>query len=72
MRNQKYRISYGNWASVIIEKINEKKITFTNENVLRLWMNRPFRNSEEKPVDLIATPGGVDLVHEEIEKLAQG
>lgn len=35
-------------------------------------MNRPFRNSEEKPVDLIATPGGVDLVHEEIEKLAQG
>ncbi len=37
-----------------------------------LWMNRPFWNSEEKPIDLITTSGGVDLVQEEIEKLAQG
>ncbi len=39
---------------------------------LTLWMNRPFWNSEEKPIDLINTSGGVDVVYEEIEKLAQG
>lgn len=37
-----------------------------------LWMNRPFWNSEEKPIDLIRTSGGVDLVSAELEKLAQG
>ncbi|MCD8540430.1 MAG: hypothetical protein LRY55_12175 [Leadbetterella sp.] len=35
-------------------------------------MNRPFFHSDERPMDLITTPGGVDLVYEEIEKLAQG
>ncbi|NGF56217.1 DUF2384 domain-containing protein [Parapedobacter sp. SGR-10] len=37
-----------------------------------LWLHRPFWNSEEKPINLITTPGGVDLVYEEIEKLALG
>lgn len=37
-----------------------------------LWMNRPFWNSDEKPLDFISTSGGVDLISEEIEKLAQG
>ncbi|WP_312824600.1 antitoxin Xre-like helix-turn-helix domain-containing protein [Epilithonimonas sp.] len=37
-----------------------------------LWMNRPFWNSEDKPIDFISTSGGVDLIYEEIEKLAQG
>ncbi len=37
-----------------------------------LWLNRPFWNSEEKPIDFITTPGGVDLVYEEIKKLALG
>ncbi len=37
-----------------------------------LWMHRPFFNSDERPMDLITTPGGVDLVRKEVEKLAQG
>lgn len=37
-----------------------------------LWMNRPFWNSEDKPMDFISTSGGVDLIYHEIEKLAQG
>jgi len=37
-----------------------------------LWLHRPFWNSEDKPIDFITTPGGVDLVYEEIEKLALG
>ncbi len=46
--------------------------TFGSFEEFSLWLNRPFFHSDEKPADLITTPGGVDLVYEEIEKLAQG
>ena len=36
------------------------------------WLNKPFWNSTHKPIDWVVTPGGVDLVMEEIDKLAQG
>ncbi len=36
------------------------------------WLNKPAPRSKEKPIDLLITPGGVDLVAEELEKMAQG
>ena len=36
------------------------------------WLRKPFWGSSEKPIDWLVTPGGVDLVAEEIDKLAQG
>lgn len=36
------------------------------------WLRKPLWGSNEKPVDWLVTPGGVDLVAEEIDKLAQG
>ena len=48
------------------------KEIFGNLDEFTLWMNRPFWNSEDKPIDFISTSGGVDLIYEEIEKLAQG
>lgn len=36
------------------------------------WLNKPFWNYKQKPIDWIVTSGGVDLVMEEIDKLAQG
>lgn len=48
------------------------KEIFGNLEEFSLWMNRPFWDSEEKPIDFITTSGGVDLVYAEIEKLAQG
>ena len=47
------------------------KEIFGNLDEFTLWMNRPFWNSNDKPIDFISTSGGVDLVYEEIEKLAQ-
>ncbi|MBD1431645.1 DUF2384 domain-containing protein [Sphingobacterium sp. DN00404] len=37
-----------------------------------LWLRRPFWDSEETPLDFMTTPGGVDMIQEEIEKLATG
>ncbi len=36
------------------------------------WLKKPFWNSKEIPMDWIVTPGGVDLLLEEMERLAQG
>ena len=36
------------------------------------WLNKPFWNSDEKPLDWLITPGGVDLVIQELEQLGYG
>lgn len=36
------------------------------------WLNKPFWNAREKPVDWLVTPGGVDLVSDELDRLSQG
>ena len=36
------------------------------------WLKKPFWNFDEKPIDWLVTSGGVDLVTEEIDQLAQG
>ena len=45
---------------------------FGNIDEFNYWLNKPFWKSEEKPIDWLVTTGGVDLVTEEIENLAQG
>lgn len=36
------------------------------------WLNKPFWNSKERPMDWLTTPGGVDLVADELIKMAYG
>ncbi|MEX8547189.1 MAG: antitoxin Xre-like helix-turn-helix domain-containing protein [Mucilaginibacter sp.] len=36
------------------------------------WLNKPFWNTEEKPVDWLITPGGVDLVAQELDRSGYG
>jgi putative toxin-antitoxin system antitoxin component (TIGR02293 family) len=36
------------------------------------WLKKPFWNGKETPQDWLITPGGVDLVAEEVERLAHG
>lgn len=45
---------------------------FGNIDEFNYWLNKPFWNSKEKPMDWLITSGGVDLVMEEINKLAEG
>jgi len=45
---------------------------FGNIDEFNYWLNKPFWNSGVKPVDWISTSGGVDLISEEIDKMAQG
>lgn len=45
---------------------------FGNVDEFSYWLKKPFWNVKETPMDWIVTPGGVDLLIKELEKLAQG
>lgn len=45
---------------------------FGNIDEFNYWLSKPFWNSEERPIDWLVTPGGVDLVMEEMDGLAEG
>jgi putative toxin-antitoxin system antitoxin component (TIGR02293 family) len=43
---------------------------FGNIDEFNYWLQKPFWNAKEKPMDWLVTPGGVDLVIDELERLA--
>ncbi|HUZ60364.1 MAG TPA: antitoxin Xre-like helix-turn-helix domain-containing protein [Hanamia sp.] len=45
---------------------------FGDVNEFNYWLKKPFWNKKITPNDLINTTGGVDLILEELDKLAQG
>jgi putative toxin-antitoxin system antitoxin component (TIGR02293 family) len=56
----------------IIALFGKGEEIFGNIAEFSYWLNKPFWNSKQKPIEWIVTSGGVDLVMEEIDKLAQG
>jgi putative toxin-antitoxin system antitoxin component (TIGR02293 family) len=45
---------------------------FGNMDEFNYWLQKPFWNSKERPIDWLTTPGGVDLVMDEIGRLSHG
>jgi putative toxin-antitoxin system antitoxin component (TIGR02293 family) len=45
---------------------------FGNIDEFNYWLQKPFWNSKEKPIDWLTTPGGVDLVMDELSRLSHG
>ena len=45
---------------------------FGNIDEFNYWLQKPFWNSKEKPIDWLSTPGGVDLVKDELGRLSHG
>ncbi|MDQ6845294.1 MAG: MbcA/ParS/Xre antitoxin family protein, partial [Bacteroidota bacterium] len=45
---------------------------FGNIDEFNLWLKKPFLNNKLTPLNLMITTGGVDLISEELDKLAQG
>ena len=56
----------------LVNLYNFGKEIFGSLEEFNLWMERPFWSSQEKPIDFVSTSGGVDLIYQEVEKLAQG
>ena len=45
---------------------------FGNLEEFNYWLQKPFWKSKEKPLDWLSTPGGVDLVKDELAHLSHG
>lgn len=43
-----------------------------NVDEFNMWLQKPFWNSEEKPSHFLNTSGGVDLITDRLERMAQG
>jgi len=43
---------------------------FGNIDEFNYWLQKPFWNIKEKPIDWLITPGGIDLVMDEIDRLS--
>ncbi|HVX50064.1 MAG TPA: antitoxin Xre-like helix-turn-helix domain-containing protein [Chitinophagaceae bacterium] len=43
---------------------------FGNIDEFNYWLKKPLWNTEETPLDWLETPGGVDIIAEEIDRLA--
>lgn len=69
---KKLEPQYSEHLLKLIALFNTGEEIFGNIDEFNYWLSKPFWNSEQKPIDWISTSGGVDLVMEEIEKLAQG
>jgi uncharacterized protein (DUF2384 family) len=45
---------------------------FGNVDEFNHWLRKALWNAKETPMDWLVTPGGIDLLMKELEKLAQG
>jgi putative toxin-antitoxin system antitoxin component (TIGR02293 family) len=45
---------------------------FGNVDEFNYWLQKPFWNARERPLDWLITPGGVDLVMDELDRLSHG
>lgn len=56
----------------LISLFEKGESLFGNIDEFNYWLKKPFWNSDETPMAWMITPGGVDLLSEELDKLAQG
>ena len=45
---------------------------FGNVDEFNYWLQKPYWNARQKPVDWLITPGGVDILLDELDRLAHG
>jgi len=63
---------YGEHLLKLIVLFEKGEQIFGNIDEFNYWLQKPFWNSSEKPMDWLNTSGGVDFLTEELDKLAQG
>lgn len=71
-QNKDLDANYSEHLLKIINLYHLGQEIFGSLDEFTLWLQRPFYNTAERPIDLMGTTGGVDLIAQEVEKLAQG
>lgn len=63
---------YGEHLLKLIALYRKGEELFGSIDEFSYWLQKPFWTSSEKPLEWLTTGGGVDLVNDELEKMAQG
>lgn len=63
---------YGEHLLKLIALYAKGETVFGNIDEFNYWLQKPFWNSTETPLNWMVTPGGTDLLIAELDKLAQG
>jgi putative toxin-antitoxin system antitoxin component (TIGR02293 family) len=63
---------YGEHLLKLIALFDKGEQLFGTVEEFNYWLQKPFWNATEAPLDFLGTSGGVDFLGEELEKLAQG
>ena len=71
-QNKVLEPSYSEHLLKLIALFEKGEEIFGNIDEFNYWLKKPFWNVEQTPIDWLNTPGGVDLLAEELDKLAQG
>jgi putative toxin-antitoxin system antitoxin component (TIGR02293 family) len=56
----------------LINLFEKGESIFGNIDEFNYWLQKPIWGAKDTPIDWLETPGGVDLVAAEIDKLSQG
>jgi putative toxin-antitoxin system antitoxin component (TIGR02293 family) len=62
--------AYSEHLLKLISLFKKGEEIFSNLYEFNYWLQKPFWNTKERPLDWLITPGGVDLVIEELDRLA--
>jgi putative toxin-antitoxin system antitoxin component (TIGR02293 family) len=63
---------YGEHLLKLIALFKKGEMLFGNIDEFNYWLQKPLWNSEERALDWLTTNGGVDFLHEELDRMAQG
>lgn len=69
---QKLKPVQGEHLLKLITLYNKGIVLFGTVDGFNDWLNKPFWSADEKPLDWLITPGGVDLVAQELDRLGYG
>jgi putative toxin-antitoxin system antitoxin component (TIGR02293 family) len=64
--------TYSEHLLKLITLFEKGEAVFGNVDEFNYWLKKPFWNAKEIPIGWLVTPGGIDLLIKELEKLAQG
>ncbi|MGA9212537.1 DUF2384 domain-containing protein [Kaistella sp.] len=71
-QNKFLEANYSEHLLKLITLFEKGKEYLGNIDEFNQWLEKPFWDSSEKPADFLNTPGGVDLLIDRLERMAQG
>ncbi|WP_304342723.1 antitoxin Xre-like helix-turn-helix domain-containing protein [Chryseobacterium koreense] len=71
-QNKSLEANYSEHLLKLISLYEKGKEYLGNIDEFNSWLEKPMWGSQDKPIDFLNTPGGVDLIIARLERMAQG